>query len=72
MIRPKLLRLWRLPEVYPSPPPVACHPPCVGTQVLPLKHRSEVKGPFPIAEEPSDHVLLAAEYKMDRPAAEEA
>lgn len=34
-------------------------------QVLPLKHRDEVKGPFPIADEPSDHVVLAAEYKID-------
>lgn len=42
-------------------------PPDTRPQVLPLKHRSEVEGPFPITEEPSDHVLLAAEYKIDRP-----
>eukprot|EP00903_Cladosiphon_okamuranus_P007240 g7026.t1 len=41
-------------------------PGITATKVLPLKHRSEVKGPFPNAEEPSDHVLLAAEYKIDR------
>ncbi|CAN0114079.1 unnamed protein product, partial [Hapterophycus canaliculatus] len=39
-------------------------PGVTATKVLPLKHRSEVKGPFPIAEEPSDHVLLAAEYSI--------
>ena len=26
-----------------------------------LPHRDEVKGPYPTLEEPSDHVLLAAE-----------
>ena len=37
-------------------------------QVLRLKHRDEVKGPFPTAEEPSDHVVLAADYRFNRPA----
>ncbi|CAN0432619.1 unnamed protein product [Ectocarpus sp. 12 AP-2014] len=41
-------------------------------KVLPLKHRSEVNGPFPVSEEPSDHVILAAEFKIDRPVAAEA
>lgn len=34
-------------------------------EVLRLKHRDEVKGPFPIAEEPSDHVVLAADYQFN-------
>ena len=45
-------------------PPV---PPLVVSQALHLKHRDEVKGPFPTAEEPSDHVVLAAGYKFNRP-----
>ena len=32
-----------------------------------MKHRDEVKGPFPVAEEPSDHVVLAADYIFDPP-----
>lgn len=47
-----------------------CHPRVpwlLYPQVLPLKHRDEVNGPFPISEEPSDHVVLAAEYMIDRP-----
>ncbi|CBJ31273.1 conserved unknown protein [Ectocarpus siliculosus] len=47
-------------------------PGITAVKVLPLKHRSEVNGPFPVSEEPSDHVILAAEYKVDRPVAAEA
>lgn len=55
----------------PAPHRLLCLLPC-RPQVLPLKHRSEVNGPFPIADEPSDHVLLAADYKMNRPVADDA
>ena len=34
------------------------------SQVLPLPHRSEVKGPFPAPDEPSDHILLAATIRV--------
>lgn len=33
-------------------------------KVLPLKHRDEVEGPYPAKTEPSDHVMLAAEYEV--------
>jgi 2',5'-phosphodiesterase len=33
-------------------------------EVMPLPHRSEVKGPFPSAVEPSDHILLAATVRV--------
>ncbi len=32
--------------------------------VLPLSRREAVKGPFPSEEEPSDHVLIAAELVL--------
>ena len=32
--------------------------------VLPLPHRHEVTGPFPNEEEPSDHILIAAELAL--------
>lgn len=32
--------------------------------VLPLPHRDNVEGPFPNAEEPSDHVLIAADLEL--------
>lgn len=31
--------------------------------MLPLKHRDELRGPYPAADEPSDHVMLAAVYE---------
>ena len=30
----------------------------------PLPNRSEAKGPFPTREEPSDHILIAAELRV--------
>ena len=33
-------------------------------EVLQLPHRSEVKGPFPAPDEPSDHILLAATLRV--------
>eukprot|EP00904_Undaria_pinnatifida_P008588 jgi/Undpi1/485/HiC_scaffold_10.g03951.m1 len=42
-------------------------PGITAVEALHLKHRDEVKGPFPTAEEPSDHVVLAAGYKFNRP-----
>lgn len=35
--------------------------------VLPLPHRSEVRGPLPIATEPSDHLMVAATLELVRP-----
>eukprot|EP00899_Mesostigma_viride_P005515 jgi/Mesvir1/14965/Mv14631-RA.1 len=32
--------------------------------VEPLPHRSQVKGPFPNADEPSDHILIAADLRV--------
>ena len=34
------------------------------SEVMPLPHRSEVKGPFPAPDEPSDHILLAATLRI--------
>jgi len=33
-------------------------------EVMQLPHRSEVKGPFPAPNEPSDHILLAATLRI--------
>lgn len=72
--RPKLfVHAVGTPNSKAANPPVFVRPdPAAPFQVLPLKHRSEVNGPFPVSEEPSDHVILAAEYKIDRPVAAEA
>ena len=32
--------------------------------VLPLANRTEVSGPYPTASEPSDHVLIGAEFAL--------
>lgn len=34
------------------------------TSVEPLPNRDEVEGPLPNAEEPSDHILIAAELAL--------
>ncbi|CAN0386845.1 unnamed protein product, partial [Discosporangium mesarthrocarpum] len=36
-------------------------------KVLPLKHRNDVHGPYPNEAEPSDHVMIAAEYNFAQP-----